>query len=93
MVHKDVIWAVLANMECKPIMKSNLQTTLQSMLGTENGFEEGDATGKWDNSLYFTNGRTDSACGGFCDIRIDYLPTNNEGEIYVTGTEILDYQN
>ena len=92
MVHKDVIWAVLANMECKPIMKSNLQTTLQSMLGTKNEFEEGDATDKWDNSLYFTSGEANSNCN-FCDIRIDYLPTNNEGEIYITGTEILDYQN
>lgn len=92
MVHKDVIWAVLANMECKPIMKSNLQTTLQSMLGTKNEFEDGDATDKWDNSLYFTSGEANSNCN-FCDIRIDYLPTNNKGEIYVTGTEILDYQN
>lgn len=91
MVHKDVIWAVLANMECKPIMKSNLQTTLQSMLGTKNEFEDGDATDKWDNSLYFTSGEANSNCN-FCDIRIDYLPTNNKGEIYVTGTEILGYQ-
>lgn len=91
MVHKDVIWAVLANMECKPIMKSNLQTTLQSMLGTKNEFEDGDATDKWDNSLYFTSGEANST-RNFCDIRIDYLPTNNKGEIYVTGTEILGYQ-
>ena len=91
MVHKEVIWAVLANMECKPIMKSNLQTTLQSMLGTKNEFEDGDATDKWDNSLYFTSGEANSNCN-FCDIRIDYLPTNNKGEIYVTGTEILGYQ-
>ena len=91
MVHKDVIWAVLANMECKPIMKSDLQAKLQSMLGTKNEFEDGDATDKWDNSLYFTSGEPNSTCG-FCDIRIDYLPTNNEGEIYVTGTEILGYQ-
>lgn len=91
MVHKDVIWAVLANMGCKPIMKSNLQTTLQSMLGTKNEFEDGDATDKWDNSLYFTSGEANSNCN-FCDIRIDYLPTNNKGEIYVTGTEILGYQ-
>lgn len=92
MVHKDVILAVLSGMECKPIMKSNLQTTLQSMLGTKNEFEDGDATDKWDNSLYFTSGEANSNCN-FCDIRIDYLPTNNKGEIYVTGTEILDYQN
>lgn len=91
MVHKDVIWAVLSGMECKPVIKTQLQASLQQMLGTENKFEEGDATDKWDNSLYFTSGEANSACG-FCDIRIDYLPTNNEGEIYITGTEILDYK-
>lgn len=91
MIHKDVIWAVLADMECKPIMKSKLQATLQSMLGTKNEFEEGDSTDKWDNSLYFTSGEANSTFN-FCDIRIDYLPTNNESEIYVTGTEILNYK-
>lgn len=92
MTGKDVIWAVLRGMECKPIMKSKLQTTLQAMLETENELEDGDNDGKWDNSFYFTNGEADST-HNFCDIRIDYLPTNNEGEVYVTGTEILDYQN
>lgn len=91
MIHKDVIWAVLSGMECKPVMKSKLLDTLQTMLGTKNEFEEGDATDKWDNSLYFTIGEANSTCN-FCDIRIDYLPTNNKGEIYVTGTEILGYK-
>ena len=50
MIHKDVIWAVLSGMECKPVMKSKLLDTLQTMLGTKNEFEEGDATDKWDNS-------------------------------------------
>lgn len=92
MTDKDVIWAVLRGMECKPIMKSKLQATLQGMLETENQLEDGDNDGKWDNSFYFTNGEAD-ATHNLCDIRIDYLPTNNEGEVYVTGTEILDYQN
>lgn len=91
MQEKDVIWAVLRGLEHKPVEKSKLQATLQRMLDTENELEEGDTDGKWDCCAYFTNGERDSR-SGFCDIRIDYLPTLNEGEIYVTGTEILDYQ-
>jgi len=73
-------------------MKSKLQETLQAMLETENELEDGDNDGKWDNSCYFTNGEAGST-SHFCYIRIDYLPTRNDGEVYVTGTEILDYQN
>lgn len=91
MIDKDVIWAVLSSLECKPIMKSELQGKLQEMLETKNELEEGDNEGKWDNSAYFTNGEANST-HNYCDIRIDYLPTRNEGEIYVTGTELLDYQ-
>ena len=91
MTDKDVILAVLSSLECKPIMKSELQEKLQQMLDTDNEFEEGDADGKWDCSAYFTNGDGTSTHGS-CDLRIDYLPTLNEGEIYVTGTEILGYQ-
>jgi len=92
MADKDVIWAILSDLECKPIMKSKLESTLQTLLGTDNELEDGDNDGKWDNSFYFTSGEADSTCH-FCDLRIDYLPTNNKGEIYVTGTEILDYKN
>jgi len=91
MVRRDVIEGVLASLECKPIMRGELQAKLQDMLGTKNEFEEGDTDGKFDCCVYFTNGH-ETSTANMCDIRIDYLPTLNEGEIYVTGTEILDYQ-
>lgn len=91
MIDKDTIWAVLSSLEHKPIMRSELQEKLQQMLGTDNEFEEGDTAGKWDRCVYITNGDGTST-HGYCDIRIDYLPTLNKGEVYVTGTELLDYQ-
>lgn len=92
MADKDLIWAILKDFECKPIAKTKLESTLQTLLGTDNKLEDGDNYGKWDNCFYLTNGEADST-SHFCDLRIDYLPTNNKGEIYVTGTEILDYKN
>lgn len=91
MVSRDVLAGVLENMKGEPIVKSVLQGMLQSMLGTDNTFESGADNGEWYDTEYFTNGDTYST-HNFCDVAVDYLPTRNKGEIYVIGTEILDYK-
>lgn len=82
----------LDSLQWQRMSKKELQRKLQEFFETENELE--DSTDKdykeVDYSFDFTNGN-ESSLSNFVDIEIWYLKMRN-GNILITGTEILDYE-
>lgn len=83
----------LENLQWKRMTKNDLQKELREFFDSDNFIEEStDEDDKnVDYSIVFTIAKGDYASSNYIDIEIWYLPMRN-GEILITGSEILDYK-